>query len=362
MYCKRCKNRNPFLFKKILCTHDKCYYCLKCCHISIFKLCDSIKNDLSFINVKINTKFNLTNKQKQIVKQVFTQFKAKKNVFINAVCGAGKTNIIMPIISKFINHNLKVAFVCPRTEVINEQFEKFSSIFKCKIGILTGQKKCTEGAFFLLTTHQLLNYKNMFHLIIVDEFDAFPLHGDKILSNGIKDALIYNNFLVYLSATPIKVPKSFITLNLNRRFHNFDLPVPQLESLCFERLNKLLKRDKWIVFFPTIKLLEESIKKIENIEFEIVHSQIQHCFNINSRIILSTAILERGITIPNINVIVMYCDHINYTMHTLIQMAGRVGRIPPYISGRVIYMANNITLSQTKAIKHIKWSNTCQNV
>ncbi len=357
MYCKRCYNKNTFLFEKILCNHENCYYCLKCAHISIFKTCQNTKNDLKFIKTKVKTNEKLTKKQKQVVKEVIDNFKVGKNVFINAVCGAGKTNIIIPIIELFINQHLNVAFVCPRVEVINEQYNKFVKIFDTKIGVITGSKKELDGSFFLMTTHQLLNYKKMFHLVIVDEFDAFPLFNDKVLRNGIIQSLIHKNFLLYLSATPVKTPRSFKTIKLSRRYHNDDLPVPVIINQDYSVINKIISNGKWLIFFPTISLLNSTIKSLNIKNYIVCHSKVNYHVNNDNNIILSTAVLERGITISNINVMILYCNHKNYSKETLIQMSGRVGRVFPHTKGQIYFCSDIISYNQLQAIKHIEQCN-----
>lgn len=69
------------------------------------------------------------------------------------------------------------------------------------------------------------------------------------------------------------------------------------------------------------------------------HSQnqevIQSFKHNETDVIVSTTLLERGITIENVQVIIYRGHHALYVKETLIQIAGRVGRKPKYPTGKV---------------------------
>ena len=72
---------------------------------------------------------------------------------------------------------------------------------------------------------------------------------------------------------------------------------------------------------------------------------------------VTTSIMERGITIPNIQVLVLYSDHPVFSANSLIQMAGRVGRTQQYPKGQVLFVGHKLTNEMRSAIAKIKFLN-----
>lgn len=59
-----------------------------------------------------------------------------------------------------------------------------------------------DAALVVATTHQLLRYYRAFHVMIVDEIDAFPYHADQMLQYAVKQAMKEKAACIYLTATP----------------------------------------------------------------------------------------------------------------------------------------------------------------
>ena len=74
-------------------------------------------------------------------------------------------------------------------------------------------------------------------------------------------------------------------------------------------------------------------------------------------ILISTTLLERGITVENVHVIVYQGDHHVYDTRTLIQIAGRVGRKPNHPTGDIIVFHSHKSKEITQCIKTIKLRN-----
>ena len=79
--------------------------------------------------------------------------------------------------------------------------------------------------------------------------------------------------------------------------------------------------------------------------------------DLKSGVILSTLVLERGITFKNTNVIVYFADHRLFSFENLVQISGRVGRNHIYPHGDIIFMVNSKNKKIRRVIKFIKGCN-----
>ena len=68
---------------------------------------------------------------------------------------------------------------------------------------------------------------------------------------------------------------------------------------------------------------------------------------------MTTAVLERGITMKDLQVIVFRADSDIYDDHALVQIAGRVGRKKDAPKGEVIFIGKNKTKHMERAISDI---------
>ena len=74
-------------------------------------------------------------------------------------------------------------------------------------------------------------------------------------------------------------------------------------------------------------------------------------------ILISTTILERGVTFPCVDVFVVEANHQLFTKSSLVQIGGRVGRSMDRPTGELIFFHDGLNLSIKKAIKEIKQMN-----
>ena len=74
-------------------------------------------------------------------------------------------------------------------------------------------------------------------------------------------------------------------------------------------------------------------------------------------ILISTTILERGVTFPRVDVFVVEANHQLFTKSSLVQIGGRVGRSMDRPTGELIFFHDGLNLSIKKAIKEIKQMN-----
>lgn len=332
-------------------------------------------------NPKLTLEYRLTKDQEFISKELLNNYKNKKNSLVHAVCGAGKTELVYKTIDYAIKNGRKVGFSIPRRDVVIELEDRIKCAFKNAVvkSVYGGKITDLYADIILLTTHQLYRYPNYFDLLILDEIDAFPFKGDYVLNEFFKRS-VKGNFIL-LSATPSKLDKENfkasggMVLELYKRFHGKKLPVPKILKLSgFSRLFKLYIICKkyyqnnipFLIFVPSINL-SLSIYKFLNLFFKngyYVHSKlkdraeiIQNFKSNKLRYLVTTSVLERGVTIANLNVIIYNSDHKIYDEATLIQISGRVGRKQAYSEGDVYYLSRNITFSMINSINEIKEAN-----
>ena len=74
-------------------------------------------------------------------------------------------------------------------------------------------------------------------------------------------------------------------------------------------------------------------------------------------ILVSTTILERGVTFPFVDVFVLESNHRLFTKSALVQISGRVGRSKERPTGELFFLSDGITKEMKKAIKEIKEMN-----
>ena len=327
------------------------------------------KNNNSFYFLN----YPLSFEQKQISLQIL---KTKRNVLIHAVCGAGKTEIVIATINQFLKQGKRVGFVIPRRILVKEITKRLIKIFpKNKVVACFKNLLPILGDIVVLTTHKIINYINQFDLVIIDEIDAFPLSEDIVLQ---KIALnLAREKSVIISATPPSylIHHNFLNLKLFKRYHKHKLPIPifkktwNLPRTLFALLKKSINQ-KVIVYFPTIKLQKKYFNYFKDyFNIKIINSKSIKTNNIlfdfvnkNLSIIFATSTLERGITIKNLNVIVIEADHNLFTKEVLEQISGRVGRVINFEKGWIYFLAKNKNQAIKACINQIKQYNKLSNL
>lgn len=275
----------------------------------------------------------------------------------------------------------------PRTDVVLELYPRFQEVFpQSRIHVLYGGVEQQKGhaQLVLATTHQLYRFQDAFDVMIVDEADAFPYAFDQSLQKAVQKAKKEAAPILFVTATPSmkllsKVKKeqwgySFIP----RRYHNHPLPVPQMQSLwhyaTFIEKGKIpTKLRKWteacirnnepfLIFFPTIELMEKAIPLFQTINPAIqgVHAEdvdrkekVLQLRHEHIPGLLTTTILERGITIKNVQVAVVGAESPIFSASALIQISGRVGRNRNFPTGDIVFFHHGITAEMDAAIKEI---------
>ncbi|MDV7680632.1 DEAD/DEAH box helicase [Erysipelothrix rhusiopathiae] len=283
--------------------------------------------------------FELTVYQKDIANRLCSLIE-HSDVFLEAVCGAGKTEICLPLIEKTLKDGKCVCWAVPRREIVLELFERFKSYFKTlKIAcVCGGRTNDLVAPFVICTTHQLYRYSKQFDLLILDEPDAFPFANNDLLLKFVIYAC--KKRIVYLSATYNRFledlcnSKSVKHLYASLRPSGRLLPIPTYIHTCFPFLRMMIeyrrfKKDHLLIFVPTRRIarilsfllgVPLVTSQTKNREVHLDH------FRKFGGVLVCTTVLERGVTFKKCNVFVLYADHPIFDTASLIQIAGRVER------------------------------------
>jgi competence protein ComFA len=234
------------------------------------------------------------------------------------------------------------------------------------------------------TTHQLMRFEKAFDAVIVDEVDAFPYSLDRSLHRAVQKSAKKRAARIYLTATPSKRWQDECRLGKRQfvkipaRFHRRPLPVPELvwcgnwrksfgkrklPRVVSEWVVKRLKTGKQaLVFLPHIKLMETSLPLFQQLHPDIlsVHAEdplrkekVERMRSRKIPLLLTTTILERGVTFPNIDVAVVGAEDDIFTEAALVQIAGRVGRSAEFPGGHATFFHYGKTAAMIRALVHI---------
>ena len=373
--CPRCGNSDP----RFLGHKNGKVYCRKC--IS-FRGEEALEKKASPKNVVLSLDYRLSKEQETLSKQIIENYDKGIDTLVYAVCGSGKTEISYGIIARSMARGLRVGFALPRRDVVIELYYRLKSAFPHNsiVAVYGGNTTRLEGDCIILTTHQLYRYPNYFDLLVMDEIDAFPFKGNDVLIAMYKRSL--KGHCVMMSATPSEaVIKEFKTeghaiLELRTRFHKHPIPVPKtitvpsIFQLLFviRRLRVYGKEGKpCLIFVPTVEDAELLFQKLSmfvkggdyvSSKRRMREAIISKFKKGGYRYLVTTAVLERGVTVKGVQVVVYGADDPIYDSAALIQIAGRVGRKKGAEDGDVFFLAKEESKSMRKAIKEIQFCNT----
>ncbi|MBO8157869.1 MAG: DEAD/DEAH box helicase family protein [Bacillaceae bacterium] len=326
----------------------------------------------------------LTTAQNIAANRIIKAIQHQEQLLVWAVCGAGKTEMLFPGLNEAFARGLRVCLSTPRTDVVTELYPRFKEAFPdiSITALYGGSPQTDEGAQFVITTtHQLLRYHQAFDLIIIDEIDAFPYHADPMLPLATSRARKPDATSIYLTATPRRKMKWAARLNrlpavfVPVRYHGHPLPIPQFKFVF--RLRKNLQNQvlpqtiqNWIsqqrlssrqllIFVPTIEdahLIHTLIPGSEKVFASDPDRQkkIQKFRHNQIRTLVTTTILERGVTFPSVDVAVVDAGHDVFDEAALVQIAGRAGRSADDPDGDVIFFFQDKTSAMVHARRSIQ--------
>ena len=333
----------------------------------------------------------LTPFQERVSQGLLQAVDKKEATLVHAVTGAGKTEMIYQVVAKVINQGGAVCLASPRIDVCLELHKRLQNDFACEIALLHGESDpYFRTPLVIATTHQLLKFYQAFDLLIVDEVDAFPYVDNPVLYHAVNNCVKENGLRIFLTATSTdeldrKVKQGELKrLSLPRRFHGNPLIVPK--PIWLSHFNRYLEKNglppklklyiekqrktayPLLIFASEIKkgekLKEILQEKFPNEKIGFVSSitedrleQVQAFRDGKLSILISTTILERGVTFPRVDVFVVEANHQLFTKSSLVQIGGRVGRSMDRPTGELIFFHDGLNQSIKRAIKEIKQMN-----
>ncbi|NVY96824.1 DEAD/DEAH box helicase family protein [Lactobacillus sp. DCY120] len=304
-----------------------------------------------------------------------------------AVTGSGKTEMLFPMLAQAIMHGDRIALAAPRIDVCQELFPRLQAAFpQVTCSLLYGRSEVSYRytQILICTVHQLLKFRAAFDLLILDECDSFPYLNNPMLHQAVQQAVKTEHTVVYLSATPsqeyqTRIKQGHLTHSLlNRRFHGHDLPVPSYQLVArtssvvhlaiplIRQIKFFLQRQqRFLLFVDSVtgaqKLSQTLKKQLPELEQTFVHAQdpqrlekVERFRAGTGQALVTTTILERGVTFDHIAVLVWAADSQRFSSQTLIQIAGRAGRSAAHSFDPVIFYGANYTLAIAKAIATIR--------
>ena len=400
--CQRCSNQDLYRFQgQDSQGHPlQVAYCRQCIQMGRISSMDdlyylpdprgSVLLNPPLVTTCMTWQGKLSKEQMRAAKEMVASFQNPDYPhMIHAVTGAGKTEMIFPAIDYILKRGGRVCLASPRIDVCLELAPRLQAAFEgVDLLLLYGEGDSYRYCPLLVATvHQLLRFKEAFDLLIVDEVDAFPYAGDASLHFAVQRAVKPEGKLVYLTATPDKELKQLVEKGrlketvLPARYHGYPLPEPgfvwvgdwrkaidqcQARSRLFRQIKTFLERPgSKLIFVPQIKDAENLYAWLkEKWPLDVVHSKdpkrkdkVQALRNGYLEGLITTTILERGVTFTNCQVYILGANDPIFNQAALVQMSGRAGRKKDYPWGQVTYAHQGVSQAMLAARREIRRMN-----
>lgn len=399
IYCSRCQSPMTPVNQTDCSCQKACSYCRNCIQMGKVRKCQPLYH-LPEPNLFENEeqellawRGQLSTQQSEASRTIRETIEKKDTRLLWAVTGAGKTEMLFEGIEFALQQNKRVCIASPRVDVCLELAPRIAEAFpKTALAVLYGgmEKPYAYTQLVVATTHQLFRFREAFDVLIIDEIDAFPFQPDESLQFAANKARKKESAFIYLSATPS--PKMQKEVNKNKllatilpaRYHGHALPVPKAIR-CRNWRQQLLKRPlktsfgkafrqriekgkKFLVFVPNIEWMGQFEKVIRalypDISFETVSAEdpfrkekVLKMRQNKLQFLVTSTILERGVTFPEIDVLVIGAEDRIFTESALVQIAGRAGRASEYPMGDVLFFHDGQTVALKKSLKQIQQMN-----
>ncbi len=320
----------------------------------------------------------LTPAQTNVAAELVQSYREGTDRLLWAVTGAGKTEMLFRVLEAALADGERVAVVSPRVDVILELAPRLAAAFAdVPLAVRYGASGPVPVTQLLVATvHQLMRYHKAFGLVIVDEVDAFPFATDPMMLRIVRSAA--KGSVIFLTATPGRSLLRAVTRHqlaasyLPRRFHGHPLPVPQIKLLpkpvTFGPkhraiVSRVMKQVACLlVFVPAIaqlKPVQEALAKMGITSLTVHAGEPEREARVRAlregriHVLVTTSILERGVTFYNCGVVVLQADAPLFSTSALVQMAGRAGRSKEHPDDPVVFICANYTLAIHRAVRQI---------
>ena len=411
--CNGCGNTNQDLFAAhacYRCHHAVCYYCRNCIQVRKISACTPLyiwnpqceTPSLNPLSLPLtNTKDalvwsgQLTLYQAKASKAIIQKIHEEKDILIHAVTGAGKTEMMFQPIAYALEKGKQVCFASPRTDVVLELAPRLKHVFpQIDTAVYYGgsEEKKPHASLILSTTHQLMRFHQRFDVLILDESDAFPYKGDSTLKFSLLSALKPRHKLIYCTATP--EPKLLKELKKNQtevmfvpqRFHGRPLEIPKwiwigkwkenlrrakVSRKFIKKLQERLRLKRQVfVFVPYVEVAKQLSIVLENMQIQADYvyaedpmrrKKVEAFRNHMLDVLVSTTILERGVTVPFTDVFVFGSEARIFDAAALVQICGRAGRHKDDTYAKIYFFHEGITKAMRKAMRQIVEMNRRSN-
>ncbi|WP_252312069.1 DEAD/DEAH box helicase [Sinobaca sp. H24] len=396
--CHRCLESDPGLFAAFSCARcgQTCTYCRICLEMGRIDTCGVLfswngRAPLPEGSASLQWQGELSSGQQKASDELCRAIANGTELLIWAVCGAGKTEILFRGIEDACLDRRRVLLTTPRADVVMELLPRIRAAFPGLIvkGLYGGsEERFGYADIHIATTHQTRRFRDAFDVVIIDEIDAFPFSYDPSLKQAVDKAAKPGAARIYLTATPSRQLKKQARdgelpfIQIPRRYHDYPLPVPTLKWIG--NWKKALKKDRmppallaWcekktaagvpvFVFVSSVEQAETAARLLaEKWEGTIGvhaadplrHEKIQLFRDKKVPILVTTTILERGVTIKGAEAAVLGAEENIFDEKALVQIAGRVGRSSDQPDGDVMYFHYGKTTAMLEAVRHIQTMN-----
>lgn len=221
---------------------------------------------------------------------------------------------------------------------------------------------------------------------MLDEADAFPYSENQMLIKSVNRSLKETGIIFYLTATlnaslkKMIKRKQLLLSMLPLRFHGQPLPNFSVKRIAKWReklpkrvINQMInlrdKKIKFLVFVPEVKDVAIVMNQLKSIttklkilgtyaadETRLEKVQAMRENSIDG--LITTTILERGVTFLGIDILILGGDEPVFSTTTLIQIAGRCGRSIDRPTGLVRIYVQERTKQLVDAISEIHYLNS----
>lgn len=300
--------------------------------------------------------FTPTNDQLRAIEDIrgdLTSKIASRRVIMGDV-GSGKTLIML---SAALMNYPRISYIMAPTSILSEQIYteamKLLPAFMKVINVKSGEKELNlDGIHLAIGTHALLYHElKRSNLVMVDEQHRFGSNQREKINELTKDGEFRANFLQF-SATPIPRTLSLIQSEyvnfsfLKEMPYQKDIKTLIIQSSGFGELlahikSEIAKNHQAIIVYPLVEESENShyqsleeaspfwLKNFQNVY--ITHGSDREKeqklseFNQKGDILITTTVVEVGISLPRLSIIVIVGAE-RLGLASLHQLRGRVGR------------------------------------